>query len=81
MNLFLLHFSGNSAQGRHYREEQWCPVPPFKICAPLFHVWPPGCCIHPILYWKMCPPCGFWHPCCEILATGLIPRFMLSVVY
>jgi len=24
--------------------------PPFKICAPSFHVWPPGCCIHPILY-------------------------------
>ena len=38
--------------------------PPFKICSP-FHVLSPGCCIHPILYLKMCPSY------CEILATGL----------
>jgi len=37
-----------------------------------FHVWPPGCCIHPILYLKKVPtPSGFWPPRCEILATGL----------
>jgi len=37
------------------------PCPPFKICAP-FHVWPPGCCIHPILYLKMLPPLWFLPP-------------------
>ena len=26
------------------------PGPPFEIGAPPFNVWPPGCCIHPILY-------------------------------
>ena len=54
-------------------------VAPFEIGAPPFHVWPPGCCIHPILYFKnVPPPFGFWPlfvvfgpPCCQILATGL----------
>jgi len=32
-----------------------------RHCDPPFHVWLPGCCIHPILYFKM-PPCGFWPP-------------------
>jgi len=40
----LLLCSGPSPAGG-----QWCPGPPF-------HVWPSGCCIHPILYLKMCPP-------------------------
>ena len=35
---------------------QWCPAPPFEIGALPFHIWIPGCYIHPILYFKM------WHP-------------------
>ena len=53
-----------SDQGRRQRGSQWCPAPPF-------HVWPTGCCIHPILYFKNVPPSGFGPPCCYILATGL----------
>jgi len=35
--------------------------PPFEICSPQFHVWPPGCCIHPIQYFlNVAPPSGFW---------------------
>jgi len=35
--------------------------PPFEICAPPFHVWPPGCCIHPIQYFQnVASPSGFW---------------------
>ena len=49
---------------------QWCPPPPpFEIGTPPFHVWPTGCCIHPILYfknvppfWFLAPPSGFWLP-------------------
>ena len=38
-----------------------------------FHVWPPSCCIHPILYLENeIPLIIFGPPCCEILATGLI---------
>ena len=33
----------------------------WNLCFP-FYVWLPGCCIHPILYLKMCPPCGFCPP-------------------
>ena len=41
------------------------PGPPFEIGASPFHVWPPGCYIHPILYFKnVAPPSGFWPPCC-----------------
>jgi len=44
----------------------WRPVvpgPPFEICASVFHVWPPGCCTHPILYFKnVALPFGFWPP-------------------
>jgi len=32
----------------------------------------PDCCIHPLLYLRMWPPCDFCPPCCEILATGLM---------
>jgi len=34
------------SQGRRQRETS--ARPPFQICAPPFHVWPPGCCMHPI---------------------------------
>jgi len=52
-------------QGRRQRGGQWCPGPPFEIGAPPFHVWPLGCYIHPILYFKnVAPPSGFWPPCC-----------------
>jgi len=45
------------------------PGPPFEIGAPPFHVWTPGCCIHPIQYFEnVAPPSGFWphlllNPC------------------
>jgi len=35
---------------------------PFEIGAPPFHVWPPGCYIHPILYFKNVAPPVFWPP-------------------
>ena len=49
------------------------PGPPFEIGAPLFHVWPPVCGIHPILYFKNVPPPSgfrphhlvFGPPCCS----------------
>ena len=44
-------FTQGLASGR-----QWCPVHPGGICAPLSHVWPSSCCIHPILYLKNVPP-------------------------
>jgi len=37
-------------QGRRQRGGKWCPALSFEICAPPFHVWPPGCCLHPIQY-------------------------------
>ena len=45
------------------------PDPSFEIGTPPFHVWPTGCCIHPILYlknvalpsWFLAPP-GFSLP-------------------
>ena len=42
-----------------------------NLC-PSFHVWLPGCCIHPILYLKYVPPplVLFGPTCCEILTTG-----------
>jgi len=39
-------------QGRRQRGGQWFPAPPFETCVPLFHAWPTGCCIHPILHFK-----------------------------
>jgi len=45
----------------------------FQICDPDFMFGLPGCCIHSIMYfYKSAPPCDFWPPCCEILATGLL---------
>jgi len=59
---------------------QWCPPPRFKIGAPQFHVWSPGCpvaaCIQ-YCFWKMwppfrflAPPSGFWPPLLLNLADG-----------
>jgi len=49
--------AGNGRQQvRRQRGGQWCPAPPFEIGAPPFHVWPTGCCIHPILYIKNVAP-------------------------
>jgi len=43
--------------------------PPIWNMCPPFHVWPPGCCIHPIKYsqnvtpfWFLAPPSDFWPP-------------------
>jgi len=52
----------NIASGSLPAGGQWCPAPPFQICAPPFHVWPPGCCIHPIQYFKNVPPFWFLAP-------------------
>ena len=46
------------------------PGPPIWNRCPPFHVWPTGCCIYPILYfknvpppfWFLAPPSGFWPP-------------------
>ena len=44
---------------------QWCPAPPFQIGTPSFHVWPTGCCIRLILYFKnVAPLLVFGPPCC-----------------
>jgi len=57
-------------QGRRQRRSQWCPAPPFEICAPHFtlgplfaayiqysilKMWPP--------FWFLAPLSGFWPPC------------------
>jgi len=57
-------------QGRHQRGTSGARLPHLKSVPP-FHVWPPGCCIHPIVYLKNVPPLRFSPPCCEILATCL----------
>jgi len=36
--------------------------PPFEIGAPPFHVWPLGCCMLPILYFKNVAPFWFLTP-------------------
>jgi len=45
------------------------PDPHLKSAPPRFRVWPTGCYIHPILYFKnvaplrfLAPPFGFWPP-------------------
>ena len=69
--LFYLHYRLQSSscvciclQGRRQRG----PGPPFGIGAPPFYVWPTGCCIHPILYFKNVPPLLFFGPSCWFLA-------------
>jgi len=59
------------SQGRRQRGGSGAGSP-FDICSPSFHVWSPGCCIHPMLYFKnVAPHSGFWPlhlvfvpPCC-----------------
>jgi len=47
-------------QGRRQRGASGAATPIWNWC-PSFHVWPPGCYIHPILYFKnVSPPSGFW---------------------
>ena len=37
------------------------PGPPIWNLCPPFHIWSPGCCIHPIHYFKnVASPFGFW---------------------
>jgi len=48
------------------------PAPPFEIGAAPFHVWPPGCCIHPILYFKNVAPLLFFCPSIWFLAPLLL---------
>jgi len=45
------------------------PSPPFEIGAPPFHVWPTGCCTHPILYFKNVSPL-FWFLAPLLLYPG-----------
>ena len=42
--------------------------PPFEICVPPFHVWPPGCCIHPIQHFKNVTPLLVFGPSFWFLA-------------
>ena len=49
----------------------WGPVvpgPPFEIGAPPLHVWPTGCCIHPILHFKNVAPLLVFGPSFWFLA-------------
>ena len=62
---------------------QWRPAPPFEIGAPPFHVWLPGCCIHPILYFKIVAPLlvfgpSFWFLPPLLLHPGDGPAQMLT---
>ena len=66
MFLSIVTIAGPSPAGRPV-----VPGPPIYNMFPLLHVWPSSCCIHLILYLKMCPPLIFGPPCCEFLATGL----------
>ena len=38
------------------------PFPSFEICVLSFHVWPPGCCIHPIQNFKNVAPLLVFGP-------------------
>jgi len=62
----------NRNQGRRQRGGQWCPPPLFEIGAPSFHVWPPSCYIHPILYFKNVPPLLVFGPSFWFLAPPLL---------
>jgi len=56
--------------GRRQRGASVGLLPHLKsVC--LFHVWLPGCCIHPILYLKTVAPLWLLDPRSKILATGL----------
>ena len=48
------------------------PVAPFEIGALPFHIWPPGCYIHPILYFKNVDP--FWC----LAPPGFRPTLLLK---
>ena len=50
----------SARQGRRQRGGSGAQLPIWNRYTP-FHVWPPGCCLHPILYFKnVIPPSGFW---------------------
>jgi len=52
--------------------------PPYLKSVAPFHVWTPGCCIHPILYLNnVIPFVVFGPPCCEILVLT-VPMSMLQ---
>ena len=60
-------------------------APHLKSVPPLFHVWPSGCCIHPILYFKnvapfcfFAPPSVFWSPLLLNLGDGPATRDEIS---
>jgi len=48
------------------------PGRPFEIGVPPFHVWPTGCCMHPILYFKNVSPLLVSSPSFWFLATLLL---------
>ena len=53
--------------GRRQRGGQWCPAPPFEIGATPFHIWPTGCCIHPM-----------WPPFLVLAPPGFCPPLLLN---
>jgi len=67
-------------QGHRQRGGQWCPAPPFEIGVPPFHVWRPGCYIHPILYLKNeGPPSGFWPPAAKSWGRAWLSAVTVSL--
>ena len=61
-------------QSRRQQGGQWCPPPHLKSMPPPFHVWPPGCYIHPILYFKnVVPPSGIGPSFCLLAPLLLNP--------
>jgi len=78
MKMFKVERFAHVQAGSSPAGGQWCPAPPFEIGAPPFHVWPTGCCIHPILYFKnVSPPSGFWLPL--LLNPGSWPVYRVAV--
>jgi len=53
--MFICNKIVRNMQGRCQRGGQWRPAPLFEIGAPPFNVWPRGCCILPMLYFKIVP--------------------------
>ena len=72
IDVFLCH-RHEVRTGRRHRGGSGARPPILNLWPP-FHVWPPGCCIHLILFLKMCPPFGLQHPLLRNPGDG--PEFL-----
>ena len=64
IRISFISFIRSCAQGRRQRGASGARPPHLKSVPP-FHIWPPGCYMNPIMYFKnVAPPSGFWPPCC-----------------